>query len=112
MKKLNLPSQILLIIFTTLLIASFAFSSASISYSSVMIEREVYNTLSSYVMLVNEDIKEPINSSMNIAYYVKTTENTIKYISPYEFVTDEYIDNIILEYKEKYSSTKPLIIKK
>ena len=79
MKRINLPSQLLLIVFTTLLIASFAFSAASISYSSVMIEMEVYNTLSSYVMLVNEDTKEPISSNMNISYYVKTEEKTNEY---------------------------------
>ena len=110
MKRINLPSQLLLIVFTTLLIASFAFSTASISYSSVMIEREVYNTLSSYVMLVNEDTKEPISSNMNISYYVKTEEKTNEYVGDFEYV-HQHLEEIITEYKKKYESDKPLLIK-
>ena len=110
MKKLSISSQLLLIIFTTLLIATFAFSAATISYSSTLIEREVYNRLSTYVMLVREDVDKDNFMEMSFGYYIKDTENTISNYNSYDYLNEEEI-NLIIEYQKNKNREGRILVK-
>lgn len=83
MKKLNISSQLVLLFFTILLIASFAFSLTTMSFANDIANKETFNRLSTYVLLVNNktDEQKPYNfPDMNIGYYIKTENITYEHL--------------------------------
>ena len=93
MKKLNITSQLILLFFMVLLIASSSFTIITISFISDIAEKEVYSRLSTYVYLVNNQniINNPNTHDfpdMEVGYYIKNTNN--------EFISENintYISN-------------------
>ena len=74
MKKLNISSQLVILIFIILLAAVCAFSVTTITFATDIAEKETFNRLSTYVLLVNNKSGEqkPYNfPDMNIGYYIK-----------------------------------------
>ena len=78
MKKLDISSQLILLFFSIILIAVFAFSVTTINFANSIAEKEMFNRLSTYVLLVNTDTdpKNPYNfRDMNVGYYIKTSDS-------------------------------------
>jgi two-component system sensor histidine kinase CssS len=96
MKKLDISSQLVILIFAILLFASCAFSITTIAFASDIAEKETFNRLSTYVLLVNSKTGEqkPTNFDMNIGYFIKTETINYQHLSKMEnTLTVEDIEN-------------------
>ena len=105
MKKLDISSQLILLFFSIILIAVFAFSVTTINFANSIAEKEMFNRLSTYVLLVNTDTdpKNPYNfRDMNVGYYIKTSDSEyshFKNMEDYLEITD--VLNAAASIKEK-----------
>ena len=101
MKKLNIPSQLLLLFFTIILVASCAFSVIALTRIQVIAEDEVYSRLSTYVYLINNKGEEKL-PDMNIGYYIKEPNYSETYKSPTlsNYITEDDLAELIQRIKE------------
>ncbi|HIT43733.1 TPA: HAMP domain-containing histidine kinase, partial [Candidatus Avacholeplasma faecigallinarum] len=101
MKKLNIPSQLLLLFFTIILVASCAFYVIALTRIQVIAEDEVYSRLSTYVYLINNKGEEKL-PDMNIGYYIKEPNYSETYKSPTlsNYITEDDLVELIQRIKE------------
>ncbi len=105
MKKLDISSQLVILFFTILLIAVLAFSITTISFANDIANKETFNRLSTYVLLVNNkpDEQKPYNfPDMNVGYYIKTDTITYEHLQRMdEFITTNDIQEAAISIKNK-----------
>jgi len=105
MKKLDISSQLILLFFSIILIAVFAFSVTTINFANSIAEKEMFNRLSTYVLLVNTDTdpKNPYNfRDMNVGYYIKTSDSEYSHFKNMEdYLEISDILNAAASIKEK-----------
>ena len=105
MKKLDISSQLILLFFSIILIAVFAFSVTTINFANSIAEKEMFNRLSTYVLLVNTDTdpKNPYNfRDMNVGYYIKTSDSDYSHFKNMEdYLEISDILNAAASIKEK-----------
>ncbi len=105
MKKLDISSQLILLFFSIILIAVFAFSVTTINFANSIAEKEMFNRLSTYVLLVNTDTdpKNPYNfRDMNVGYYIKTLDSEYSHFKNMEdYLEISDILNAAASIKEK-----------
>lgn len=109
MKKLNLTSQLLLLFFCILLIASGAFSIIILTRVQSIAEQEVYSRLSSYIYLINSHSSEDL-PDMNVGYYIRQIDTELDYESPtlQKYINDEELNELISALQEKNKGKNPL----
>lgn len=105
MKKLNIPSQLLLLFFSILLIASCAFSIITLTRIHAIAEEEVYSRLSTYVYFINDKGEEKL-PDMNIGYFIKkgTVNESFSSKSLDEYITMEDLCILIERISEDNAS--------
>ena len=105
MKKLNISSQLVILIFIILLAAVCAFSVTTITFATDIAEKETFNRLSTYVLLVNNKSGEqkPYNfPDMNIGYYIKGETITYEHFqNMHDLLTTNDIENAAISIKDK-----------
>ena len=55
MKKINLTSQFIILFIAVIMITSIAFTTITMAFTTVIANQEVYNRLSTYVSLINQE---------------------------------------------------------
>ena len=98
MKKINISSQLIILFFTILLIASCAFSITTLSRIRDFAEREVYSRLSTYIYLINtNNHKNPDFPDMKVAYYIEDDTNNVRYASANidKYITTDELNDLI-----------------
>ena len=98
MKKINISSQLIILFFTILLIASCAFSITTLSRIRDFAEREVYSRLSTYIYLINtNNHKNPDFPDMKVAYYIEDDTNNVRYASANidRYITTDELNDLI-----------------
>ena len=108
MKKLDLSSQLIVLFFTILLVASCIFSLTTMSYAKSVATKESYNRLTSYALILDNNFNESDaknNQNIDIGYYIKQNESTsYQNLEIYnKLLTEEDILNIVNEIKSKNS---------
>lgn len=108
MKKINISSQLLLLFFTIVLVASCAFSLITLTRIQVFAEREVYSRLSTYIYFIDNEGNEAL-PDMNVGYYIKDSDNPNGYSSPSlsKYISSEQLNDLITE--KLINSHGPLI---
>ncbi len=105
MKKLDISSQLVLMFFAILLIASAAFTITTVSFANDIASRETLNRLSTYVLLVNSKSEEDKSYNfpdMNIGYYKKTETITYQNFQGMEgLLTVSDVESAAKQIKEK-----------
>lgn len=117
MKKLNISTQILLVFFVILLIASTSFTIVTMNFSTDIAERELYSRLTTYSFLVknqNNEI-EPDNYNfpdMNVGYIIKYEDNTVYENHLNYYITDETLNDLLNKIdKDNINNLKSYTIK-
>ena len=75
MKKLDISSQLIVLFFAILLVASCVFSITTMGYAKNIASKETYNRLTSYALIIDNSVNEENaknNDNMGIGYYIKT----------------------------------------
>lgn len=105
MKKINISSQILLLIFIIILFATCAFSILTLTHIKNIAEEEVYSRLSTYVYLIDGKGSEKL-PDMNVGFYIDSESLS----SPYEssqlnnYVSIDELNKIVANVLEKNNS--------
>lgn len=96
MKKINISSQLILLFFFIILIASLAFSVITLTRIQYFAEEEVYSRLSTYVYLINNKGNENL-PDMNVGFYIRSEALEEAYASPTleEYITMEDLNRLI-----------------
>lgn len=96
MKKINISSQLILLFFFIILIASLAFSVITLTRIQYFAEEEVYSRLSTYVYLINNKGNENL-PDMNVGFYIRSETLEEAYASPTleEYITMEDLNRLI-----------------
>ena len=108
MKKINISSQLILIFFSVILIASCAFSIITVYRLRLVAEEEVYSRLSTYVYLINESnqIEETPNfPDMSVGYIINKEQTSFSTENIDQFVSEEEKDNLINKIETNISNT-------
>ena len=109
MKKINISSQLLLLIFVIILFATCVFSIVTLTHIRNIAEEEVYSRLSTYVYLINNKGPEKL-PDMNVGFYIDSSSPT-PFESPqlYNYVSVDELKSIIknvLENNNKLDAPK------
>lgn len=75
MKKLDISSQLIVLFFAILLVATCVFSITTMGYAKNIASKETYNRLTSYALIIDNSVNEENaknNDNMGIGYYIKT----------------------------------------
>lgn len=96
MKKINISSQLLLLFFSIILIASCAFSIITLTRIQVIAEDEVYSRLSTYVYLINNKGPEKL-PDMNVGFYIdhESLPTSFKSETLNDYISDEDLVTLI-----------------
>ncbi len=99
MKKINITAQLTLIILLVIMVASLAFSFITLKASTTLAEKELYNRLSTYLLLINvdDDIKYTENiTDLDVGIIIKDENGKIYNDNTAKYLTQQQIDEVIL----------------
>jgi len=95
MKKINISSQLLILFFIIILIASGAFSIITLTRINAYAEKEVYSRLSTYVYLIENKTTYQNLPDMNVGFVIDTPDNIIRSRNYDDYMSDNDFDIII-----------------
>ena len=106
MKKINISSQLLLLFFSIILIASCAFSIITLQRIEIIAEDEVYSRLCTYSKIIHdkEGGKLP---DVNVGFYISDGNSLFKSKSLSDYVDDAKLNEIITEVYAKKDNNIP-----
>ena len=113
MKKINLTSQFIILFIAIIMITSIAFTTITMAFTTVIANKEVYNRLTTYASLINQDHEfeddDEINfPDMQIGLVIRTSAGD--YINKgTEYLTQSEFSNLILKCKEESTEPKGII---
>lgn len=113
MKKINLTSQFIILFIAIIMITSIAFTTITMAFTTVIAQKEVYNRLSTYASLINQDHEfeddDDINfPDMKIGLIIRTS--TGEYINKgEEYLDDNDFIRLLADFKREHTEPKGLI---
>ena len=104
MKKIDISSQLIILLFAILLIACCIFSLTTISFSRDIATRETNNRLSTYAILIDHNVKNNEDNNyteMDLGYYCKQNNTIYQRLNGmHDYLTINDIENVIDTIKE------------
>ncbi len=108
MKKINLTSQFIILFIAVIMITSIAFTTITMAFTTVIANQEVYNRLSTYVSLINQEHDDDDVHDfpdMSVGILIKRADG--KYIKKdaNEYISDDDLTKLLNKLQNE--NTKP-----
>ena len=98
MKKINLTSQFIILFIAVIMITSIAFTTITMAFTTVIANQEVYNRLSTYVSLINQEHdNDDVHDfpDMSVGILIKRANGTPIKKDSNKYVTDDDLTKLL-----------------